>query len=307
MADSGMVLNILGCAAAIPVPGQLTSCQVLENRQSLYMIDCGEGAQTMFRKMRLPFNRLRHIFISHLHGDHCLGLPGLLSSMGLQESREAITVHIFEKGAELFDALLRTIGHDIPLQIEWDILTPGESRVIVDEPSLTVETFPVHHADTPATGFVFRQKPKSRHLRGDVANALGIPTWQRQAIRAGADWTRPDGSVVPNAALTTPADPAVAYAYTGDTSYSRRVVEAVRGVDLLYHEATYGHELSKQAKARGHSTAEVAARVAAEADAKKLIIGHFSKRYPSPAQLVREAQAIFPATVAASAGMRIVV
>lgn len=305
MTDSGMSLNILGCAAAIPAPGQMTSCQVLENRQSLYMIDCGEGAQTMFRRMRLPFNRLRHIFISHLHGDHCLGLPGLLSSMGLQESRDAITVHIFEPGAQQFDSLLRVIGHNMPLRIHWNVISPTRCGIILDEPSLTVETFPLRHADTPAVGFLFRQKAKSRHLRGDVANALQIPVWQRQAIREGADWTRPDGTVVPNAALTTPADPSVSYAYASDTSYSPHVVEAVRGVDVLYHEATYGHEFGRLAKERGHSTAATAARVAAEAGVGRLLIGHFSKRYLSTDPLVKEARAIFPATDAVAPGQKI--
>lgn len=305
MNDSGMTLNILGCAAAIPAPGQMTACQVLENRQSLYMIDCGEGAQTMFRKMRLPFNRLRHIFISHLHGDHCLGLPGLLSSMGLQESREAVTVHIFEQGAQQFDSLLRMIGHDLPLQIHWNIISPKNCGIILDEPSLTVETFPLRHADTPAVGFLFRQKPKSRHLRGEIVNHLGIPNWQRQAIREGADWTRPDGTVMPNAALTTPADPSVSYAYASDTAYSPHVVEAVRGVDMLYHEATYGNEFGRLAKERGHSTAATAARVAAEAGVKQLLIGHFSKRYHSTEPLVEEARAIFPNTDAVTPGMKI--
>lgn len=305
MADSGMTLNILGCAAAIPAPGKMTSCQVLENRQSLYMIDCGEGAQMMFRKMRLPFNRLRHIFISHLHGDHCLGLPGLLSSMGLQDSRDALTVHIFEDGATQFDALLRVLGHDLPFDIHWDVIYPDRCGVIVDEPSLTVETFPLRHGATPAVGFLFRQKPKARHLRGDVANALGIPGWQRAAIREGADWTRPDGTVMPNAALTTDADPAVAYAYASDTAYSPRVVEAVQGVDLLYHEATYTKDYNSRAKQRGHSTAQVAAQVAAEADVKRLLIGHFSKRYLTPDPLLEEARAIFPATDAATPGQKI--
>ena len=305
MADSGMSLNVLGCAAAIPTPGRMTSCQVLENRQSLYMIDCGEGAQTMFRKMRLPFNRLRHIFISHLHGDHCLGLPGLLSSMGLQESREIVTVHIFERGAEQFDALLRVIGHDLPLQIQWNVIRPDQCGVILDEPALTVETFRLSHNDTPAVGFLFRQKPKARHLRGDVANALGIPVWQRRGIRLGDDWTRPDGTVVPNSALTMPADPSVSYAYASDTTFSRRVVDAVRGVDMLYHEATYGNEFGRLARERGHSTAAQAARVAVEAGVRHLLIGHFSKRYPDPKPLLDEARSIFPATEAAAPGMRL--
>jgi ribonuclease Z len=278
---------------------------VVDFRDKLFMIDCGEGAQSWFRRMGLKFSRLGHIFISHLHGDHVFGLPGLLSTMSLHDVQGTVTIHIFKEGAELLKSWMDFFNRQSSFEIIYDIIEPGERRVIYEDSGLTVETFPLYHR-IPCTGFIFREKPKARHLRGDMVKFLGIPVSQLQAIKNGADYVKPDGTVVPNDRLTTPADPSVSYAYCSDTMYDKRVARDVAGVDTIYHEATYHSSLEATARERGHSTSLQAAVTARDAGASRLIIGHFSKRYVQGEQpLLEEAVAVFPSTVLANEGLRI--
>ena len=298
-------VNILGCGSATPSARHQPSCQVVDFRDKLFMIDCGEGAQSWFRRMGLKFSRLGHIFISHLHGDHVFGLPGLLSTMSLHDVQGTVTIHIFKEGAELLKSWMDFFNRQSSFEIIYDIIEPGERRVIYEDSGLTVETFPLYHR-IPCTGFIFREKPKARHLRGDMVKFLGIPVSQLQAIKNGADYVKPDGTVVPNDRLTTPADPSVSYAYCSDTMYDKRVARDVAGVDTIYHEATYHSSLEATARERGHSTSLQAAVTARDAGASRLIIGHFSKRYVQGEQpLLEEAVAVFPSTVLANEGLRI--
>lgn len=298
-------VNILGCGSATPSARHQPSCQVVDFRDKLFMIDCGEGAQSWFRRMGLKFSRLGHIFISHLHGDHVFGLPGLLSTMSLHDVQGTVTIHIFKEGAELLKSWMDFFNRQSSFEIIYDIIEPGERRVIYEDSGLTVETFPLYHR-IPCTGFIFREKPKVRHLRGDMVKFLGIPVSQLQAIKNGADYVKPDGTVVPNDRLTTPADPSVSYAYCSDTMYDKRVARDVAGVDTIYHEATYHSSLEATARERGHSTSLQAAVTARDAGASRLIIGHFSKRYVQGEQpLLEEAVAVFPSTVLANEGLRI--
>lgn len=298
-------VNILGCGSATPSARHQPSCQVVDFRDKLFMIDCGEGAQSWFRRMGLKFSRLGHIFISHLHGDHVFGLPGLLSTMSLHDVQGTVTIHIFKEGAELLKSWMDFFNRQSSFEIIYDIIEPGERRVIYEDSGLTVETFPLYHR-IPCTGFIFREKPKARHLRGDMVKFFGIPVSQLQAIKNGADYVKPDGTVVPNDRLTTPADPSVSYAYCSDTMYDKRVARDVAGVDTIYHEATYHSSLEATARERGHSTSLQAAVTARDAGASRLIIGHFSKRYVQGEQpLLEEAVAVFPSTVLANEGLRI--
>lgn len=301
---SDFTLNILGCGSAVPTSRHNPACQVVDHRDTLYMIDCGEGAQTMFRRMRLRINRLRHIFIGHLHGDHLFGLPGLLSTLALNEANGVITVHIMEQGAEAVRKMLELSSHDLPYTIEWNILDPRGGQMLIDTPSLTVRSFRLYHG-VPCVGFRFDEKPKPRHLRGDMLQFYNVPVKDRVALKQGADLTLPDGRVIPNERLTSPADPSGSYAYASDTAYSPHVAEAVRGVGVLYHEATYADSLAQQARRRGHSTAREAALTAREAGVGELVIGHYSKRYLSTDILVGEARSVFPRVIAADEGMKI--
>lgn len=298
-------LHILGCGSAAPTPRHNPSCQVVERRGELMMIDCGEGAQSMMRRMRLKFSRLRHIFISHLHGDHCFGLPGLLSTLALHETGGTVTVHIHREGADLFGRMMEQFCGPVSYSLEWDVIDPLESRVLVDGGDMTVECFPLNHR-IGCSGFIFREKAKPRHMIGDMADYYGVPPYRRREIRLGADFVMPDGTVVPNSRLTRPGDRAGSYAYCSDTMASRRVAAAVAGVDTVYHEATYGDDNAPLARRRGHSTAREAGDIAAMAGARRLIIGHYSKRYTDVEVLRREAAEAFPGPViAANEGMTI--
>ncbi len=296
-------LNILGCGSAIPTARHNPSAQILDIRDNLFMIDCGEGAQLTMRKMRLKYNRLNHIFISHLHGDHCFGLIGLLSSMALQEKAGSVTIHIFEEGAELFDQQLKFFCRDIPFEIKFNVITP-QRATIFESHAITIETIPLFHR-VPCVGFLFKEKPKLRHLKGDMVKFYNIPIKELQGIKEGNDFITPDGVVVPNARLTTDADKVMSYAYCSDTAFNPKVAEMVAGVDTIYHEATYTNEFAHLASGRGHSTAQEAARIAQMAGASRLILGHFSKRYRDESPLINEATEIFPNTILANDGMRI--
>ena len=295
---------VLGCGSAKPSVRHLPSCQAIEYRGKLMLVDCGEGAQLSICRQHLNFSRLTDVFISHLHGDHLLGLPGLLSTLSLHGKGGKVCVHIFEKGARLMHDILSTVGHETSFEIEYDILDPNGTHVIYEDNALTVKSFPLYHS-VPCVGFRFDEKPKPRHLRGDMAKFLERPVRELAGIKAGADFVRADGTVFTNDRLTTPADPSASYAYCSDTMFNPAVAESVRGVDLLNHEATYGDELAVKGAERGHSTASEAAEIARLAGAKRLLIGHYSSRYNDTDELLQQARAVFPDTIAATEGMKI--
>ena len=294
-------LNILGCGSATMTPRHQPSCQVLNVRDNLMMIDCGEGAQLSVRRMGLKLMRLNHIFISHLHGDHCFGLPGLVSTMALLNRSNSLTIHTFKDGAELLGQMLDYFCRERPFEVRFNVIDTHK-RVIWEDDALTVTTIPLVHR-VPAVGFIFAEKPKLRHIIGEEVARLGVPHYAMNALRQGEDWVTPEGIVVPNDQLTTDADPSISYAYCSDTKFSKRVIKNVEGVDWLYHEATYDDSLRIKAHNRYHSTALEAATVAREAGVKQLIIGHFSKRYVDETPLLNEARNVFPATRLANEGL----
>lgn len=269
------------------------------------MIDCGEGAQLQFMRMRLKMSRLNDIFISHLHGDHFLGLPGLLSTMALHEKGHSVTIHTFERGAELLRSMLDFIIGDTPFDLRFNIIDPAKRQVLIDDKTFTVSSFPLYHR-VPAVGFLFAEKPKGRHINGEMARFHGVPNYMMESLRCGDDFVKPDGTVISNALLTSEPSPSGSYAYCTDTMFDRRVVTSIRGVDTVFHDATYGDADGHLAAPRGHSTARQAAEIARRARAKRLILGHFSKRYTSEQQLVKEAAEEFHGEIiAANEGLRI--
>lgn len=300
---SDFKVNILGCGSATPSLRHMPSCQVIDYRDKLMMIDCGEGAQLAMRRMKLKYSRLNHIFISHLHGDHCLGLPGLLSTMALHDIEGTITIHTFADGAEIIQQIVDFFCRERPYELKFNIIKP-ENAIIYEDKSLIVETFPLYHR-VPCVGFIFREKPKLRHLNREMVDFYNVPIAMRQAIKAGEDFVTPDGEIIPNHRLTTPAQPSFSYAYCSDTIYNPLVAEAVKGCDVIYHEATYDDSKMEKAAQRGHSTAGQAAQIAVDAEAKKLIIGHYSKSYLDESILLDDACRIFPNTIAANEGMTI--
>ncbi|MBE6317941.1 MAG: ribonuclease Z [Bacteroidales bacterium] len=296
-------VNILGCGSAIPTARHNPSSQILDIRDNLFMIDCGEGAQLTMRKMRLKYTRLNHIFISHLHGDHCFGLVGLLSSMALQEKTGIVTIHIFEEGANLFDQQLKFFCRDIPFEIKFNIIKP-ENALVFESQAITIETIPLFHR-VPCVGFVFKEKNKLRHLKGDMVRFYNIPIKELHGIKEGNDYVTPEGVLVTNSQLTTDPDRVMSYAYCSDTAFNLQVAEMVKGINTIYHEATYTNDFAHLARQRGHSTSVEAARIAQIAGAERLVLGHFSKRYRDESPIINEAKEIFPNTILANDGMRI--
>lgn len=296
-------INILGCGSATPTSRHLPSCQVVDFRDNLMMVDCGEGAQLGMMKMRLKFTRLSHIFISHLHGDHVLGLPGLLSTLSLHGRTGTVTVHCLPEGIEILSSVVKFFCREPSYEIVFEPVDPA-GGVVFENDSLTVTAFPLYHR-VPCVGYKFEEKPKPRHLNGEMVKFLDIPVSRLHAIKQGEDYVKPDGTVVPNERITTPADPSVSYAYCSDTLYDHRVAQAVKGVSLLYHEATYIDADAAKAHARGHATAAEAARIALEASAGQLLLGHFSKSYENELAHLAEARAIFPNTILANEGEKI--
>ncbi|MCM1348257.1 MAG: ribonuclease Z [Firmicutes bacterium] len=296
-------LTILGCGSATPTPLRQPTSQVISYRGRLMLIDCGEGAQAMLRKMGLPFSRITHVFISHMHGDHCLGLPGLLSTLDLNQKEGTVTVVLPKNGEKIMREMADFFCKERSYNLEFQPLS-GNGGTVLDLPSLTVDAFPLYHR-VPTYGYVFREKPKGRHLRGDMVEFYKVPHYKREELRHGADFVTTDGTVVPNSVLTTDPSPSVSYAFCSDTAFDERVARAVEGVDWLYHEATYDSSLAEDAHSRGHSTAAEAGRIAAMAHVRHLIIGHYSKRYTSVDILVEDARKEFPDVTAAYDGLQI--
>lgn len=296
-------LNILGCGSATCTTQHMQTAQVLDIRDNLFMIDCGEGTQLQMRRMRLKFARLNNIFISHLHGDHCFGLLGMLSTLALLGKTGTMTIHIFKEGAEFFKNAVEFFAYDMPFEVKFNVI-PNEKALIYEDDAITVHTIPLSHR-IPTVGFLFKEKPKRRHIIREMTDFHNIPTYLLNDIRSGKDYITSDGKIIPNEILTRPADPSISYAYCSDTTYSKKVIEAVTGVDWLYHEATYADDKFKTARLRGHSTAREAATVAKEAGVKHLILGHYSSQYHDNTRFRTEAMEVFPDVTLAREGLKL--
>lgn len=298
-------INILGCGAAKPTLKHLPTSQVVNVRDKLFMVDCGENAQVSFCRARLNMNRLGHIFISHLHGDHCFGLFGLLSTMGLSGHTGEVVIHAHPDAEKLFRPLLDYFCRETPFEIRFNAISPSSAEAIYTDRSVTVRTIPLKHR-VPTCGFLFEEAEGDRHLRGDMLDFYHVPTYCRTAIKQGEDYVAPDGTVVRNELLTLPPTPAVRYAYCSDTMYCERILPYIEGVDVLYHEATYGDDAEAMSRTTFHSTARQAARLARMASVGKLIIGHYSSRYRDESVLLAQAQEEFAHTQLAYEGMKVV-
>ena len=297
-------VHILGCGSALPTTRHNATSQVINIREKLFMIDCGEGTQVQLRKSRLKFSRLNHIFISHLHGDHCFGLMGLISTFGMLERTAELHIHCHSDLQRLMEPQIEFFCKGMPYQVVFHPFNPGERQIIYDDRSVTVETIPLRHR-LPTCGFLFREKPTPNHIRRDMIDFYQIPIYLMNRIKNGEDYIQEDGTVIPNERLTFPSDKPRSYAYCSDTAYLPRIAEQIQNVDLLFHESTFMEADSVRAKATLHSTAAQAAQIAKLANAKKLVIGHFSARYDNENTLLEEAKAIFPDTVLANENLKI--
>ena len=298
---SNFQVTVLGCGSAAPTLRHYPSCQVVRYGNILMMVDCGEGAQVQMRRFGLPYAKLKHIFISHLHGDHFLGLPGLLSTMALHNVEGSVTVHTFAEGVDILKRIMALFCHETSFKIHYNVIDPGKTGVIWENATMQVETLPLYHR-VPCVGFIFREKPKGRHINGPMAKFHNVPNYRMEALRAGEDFETPDGRIIPNSILTTDPTPARSYAYCSDTAYDTRVAEAVKSVDVIYHESTYADDNAAKARQRGHSTAREAAGIAALAGAKVLVMGHYSKTYTDNNVFRAEASEVFEQSYAVTEG-----
>ncbi|MBP3669832.1 MAG: ribonuclease Z [Bacteroides sp.] len=297
-------VNILGCGSALPTTRHFSSSQVVNIREKLFMIDCGEGAQLQLRRSKLKFTRLNHIFISHLHGDHCFGLMGLISTFGLLGRTATLHIYAHEELERLLQPQLDFFCKGMTYEVKFHHIDPTKAEMIYEDRSVSVTTIPLRHR-IPSCGFLFQEKKTPNHIIRDMIDFYQIPVFELNRIKNGADYVCPDGTIVPNGRLTTPSASPRSYAYCSDTVYQRNILSQIKGVDLLFHEATFMHEDAARAKETFHTTTLQAAEIARDAEVKQLVIGHFSARYENEALLLEETQSLFPNTLLAKENLRI--
>lgn len=295
-------LTILGCGSALPTTKHYASSQVINLRDKLYMIDCGEGAQLQLRRSKLKFSRLNHIFISHLHGDHCFGLIGLISTFGLLGRTSALHIYAPQDFGQMLNHLLEFFCKGMTYPVEFHPVDTTRHDLIFEDRSVSVYSIPLHHR-IPCCGFLFKEKETLPHIRRDMIDFYHIPTYAINNIKNGEDWITEEGKTISCKLLTYPAEPARSYAYCSDTLYLPELEKYLQGVDLLFHEATFLHKDAARAKETCHTTALQAAQLARSCQAKKLCIGHFSARYENEDELLNEARQTFPDTVLAKENM----
>lgn len=295
-------VHILGCGSALPTTKHNPSAQALTLRGKVYLVDCGEGTQLQIRRQGLHFGRIHTIFISHLHGDHCFGLPGLLSTLSMLGRTGELHIHGPEGLTEYIDAHCKSFLAECSYEIITHEHDYRKSEVIHEDPSLCVRSLPLSHR-IPTMGFLFEERCAARHLDKPAVDFYQVPRCCYPAILLGESYTAQDGSIIPNNRLTKPGRVPRRYAYCSDTEYFPNLIEQVRGVDLLYHEATFGEDLRARLATTAHSTAREAATIALKAEVKRLLIGHYSSRYTDVTPLLDEARSVFPNTTAAQEGL----
>lgn len=293
-------LNVLGTASAKPTSSRNPSAQVLDVRGRLFLVDCGEGAQRQFCRQRLSFDRIDAIFISHIHGDHVFGLPGLLSTIGLATSRKSIKVFGPQALGAILKFYLSYYGDQIGIRVDFIPVKTKGPQVIFENKFLTVEAFPLNHR-IETYGYLFREKTPQLNVRKDAIGRYGLGIAEICSLKNGEDVVR-ENEIIRSKEVKYLPYPPRSYAYCSDTAPFPSLAEWVRGVDILYTEATYMADLEKEAAARFHSTTLQAARLAREAGAKKLVVAHYSSRYRDTAPLLSEIRSVFPNAEAANDG-----
>lgn len=307
-------LTILGTSAAVPTKDRYLSGQVLNIHDELYLIDCGEGTQLRLSACQIKRSKIHHVFISHLHGDHFFGLFGLLTSLGMMGRVEPLHIYSPEGLEEIVKVMFKNSFYQSPFDIRFHTVSfsdniDNHSVELLSNNRVTVSAFPLSHR-IPAMGFVFREKKLPKHIIPEKIAEYQIPFSLINDIKKGADFSLLDSldpslrrdAVIPNHELTLDSLEPRSFAYCSDTRYFEPLIPHIKGVDLLYHEATFAHEMAAHADLTGHSTALQAAMIAAKAEVKKLIIGHFSSRYERLDGLLHEAQHAFGNTVIALDG-----
>jgi len=296
-------VTILGNNSALPAYNRHPTSQVITLSDHLFLVDCGEGTQMQMNHYKIRRSRINHIFISHLHGDHYFGLPGLLTSFGLMGRQQDL--HLYGPAAlkQIIDLILNVGATVLPYTLSFHALE--ERSMLVNDEHFSVESFPVFHR-IDCWGFLFREKRKPRKINPEATTQYNIPIEFFERLKQGEDFIQ-DDHAIPNETLTKPNKPSKSYAFAADTLYNENIADIVRHVDLLYHEATYLKDKLDKATSRFHSTSEQAAMLAKRAEVKKLLIGHFSSTYESLEDFLAEAKEIFPDTQLALEGQTFII
>lgn len=291
-----VTLTILGCGSSLPTRKNFPSGQLLEIRDKQFLIDCGEGTQIRMRQMGVKTNRLGHIFISHLHGDHCFGLIGLISSFGMLKRTADLHIHAQADLEKIMAVQLNYFCEGLPFNVIFHTINPRKNELIFEDRSVRVFSIPLKHR-VPTCGFLFEEKPKERHIIREMIDFYHIPTWCIPKIKQGENFTTEEGEIIPNTKLTKEPESPKRFAYCSDTAYTEKIIPIIKGVDCLFHEATFMESELVRCKETQHSTAREAAEIAKKANVKKLIIGHYSARYTNQNELLKEATDVFENTV----------
>jgi ribonuclease Z len=299
-------LTILGCGSALPTQTNFPAAYLLEMRDKQFLIDCGEGTQIRMRQMHLKTTRLGHIFISHLHGDHCFGLIGLISSLVMLGRTAQLYIHAPEPLEALMRPLLDFFCEGSPFEVIFCPFDTKKSTQIFEDKSVVVTTIPLKHR-VPCCGFLFEEKQRDKNIKREMIDFYQIPISKIPKIKQGEDFVTEDDEIIPNEQLTTPAAPAKRFAYCSDTAFSEKIIPFVKNVDLLVHEATFADEDAARAKETRHSTARQAAEIAQKANVKQLLICHLSARYyDNQNEILNEAKDFFENTILGKDGMKVV-
>lgn len=294
-------LTILGCSSATPTSQRLPTAQLLNIAERFFLIDCGEGTQIQLRKYKFNFQKIEAILISHLHGDHYLGLMGLLQSMHLLGRKKKLLLFCQSSLKEIIDVQLKHSYTELNYPIEYHFLSYDKSELIYEDNKVSIHTIILNHR-IPCCGFIFKEKQVSGNLIKEALEKHQIPLSALNNIKKGEDFQLENGTVIPNSSLLTPGPPPRSYAFCSDTRYDESILEIIAKADLLYHEATFMQDLLERAKETFHSTASEAGTIAMKAEVKKLLIGHYSARYKELEPLLEEAKAVFNETYLAIEG-----
>lgn len=292
---------ILGCSSASPTSSRYPSAQLINIAERYFLVDCGEGIQMQLRRYKAKFQSIGHLFISHLHGDHFFGVPGLLSSMHLLGRQKELVIYAPEPLKEIIDLLLKTGDTRLRFPIVWKYTNPRKQELLFEDEKVEVYSIPLQHR-IECTGFLFKEKPFPRKIDKARLTSLNISFADILNLKAGKDVYNADGHLIKNADATLTPPPNRSYAFCSDTRYFAALADVIKGVDVLYHESTFLETEASRAAATYHSTAKQAAAMAKSAGAKKLVLGHYSARYRSLVEFEKEAKEIFDEVVLAEEG-----
>ena len=297
-------LTILGSGSAIPTVKNQPTAQLLNVNERFFLIDCGEGTQVQLRKYKINIQRINHVFISHLHGDHYYGLIGLISSMHLLGRNKELHIYAHQQLKGIIDLQLKASNTELNYPLFFHPIQEQTEGMLLDNDKVSVENLILDHS-LACSGFIFKEKKSKRKINKQAIEKLKIPFDKLNAIKDGADWINSNGSVIRNKEITSASSSPHTYAFCTDTRYNENLIKKISGVDLLYHEATFKKDLSDRAKETGHSTTYEASEIARKANVKNLIIGHFSQRYKNLNELLIEVKENFTNSMLAEPGLTI--